>query len=73
MKQLSDSIVVDGCDMENVISLLPEMDAVASQEIPTQFVSDLFYTQAKKCKKRNALLNRARVSLRCVPPPWPER
>ena len=42
-------------DLENsmgdVISLLAEMDSTVSQEILTKFVSDLFYTQAKKRQK----------------------
>ena len=37
--------------MGNVISLLAEMDSAVSQEILTKFVSDLFYTQAKKRQK----------------------
>ena len=37
--------------MENVISLLSEMDYTASQEALTKFVSDLFYTQAQKRQK----------------------
>ena len=37
--------------MEDVISLLAEMDSAVSQEILTKFVSDLFYTQAQKRQK----------------------
>lgn len=37
--------------MEDVLSLLGEVDASVSQELLTKFVSDLFYTQAKRRQK----------------------
>lgn len=42
--------------MEDVISLLAEMDSAVSQEILTKFVSDLFYTQAMKRQKEERLV-----------------
>lgn len=42
--------------MEDVISLLSELDITSSQEILTQFVSDLFYTQAEKRLKEERLV-----------------
>ena len=42
--------------MEDVISLLSELDMTASQDLVTQFVSDLFYTQAKKRQKEERLV-----------------
>lgn len=37
--------------MEDVISLLAEVDSAVSKELLAKFVSDLFYTQAKKRQK----------------------
>lgn len=42
--------------MEDVLSLLAEMDSAVSQEILTKFVSDLFYTQAQKRQKEERLV-----------------
>lgn len=42
--------------MEDVISLLSELDITSSQEILTKFVSDLFYTQAEKRQKEERLV-----------------
>ena len=42
--------------MEDVISLLAEMDSTVSQEILTKFVSDLFYTQAMKRQREERLV-----------------
>lgn len=44
---------------ENVIALLSEMDATASQEVLSQLVSDLFYAQAKKRQKEERLVKQA--------------
>lgn len=41
--------------MEDVISLFSELELTESQEILTQFVSDLFYTQAKKRQKEERM------------------
>lgn len=45
--------------MENVISLLSEMDYAASQEALTKFVSDLFYAQAQKRQKEERLVKQS--------------
>lgn len=45
--------------MKDVISLLSALDITASQEILTQFVSDLFYMQAKKQQKEERLVKQA--------------
>lgn len=41
--------------MEEVISLLSELDLTASQEILPQFVSDLFYIQAQRRQKEERM------------------
>lgn len=45
--------------MENVTSLLSEMDYAASQEALTKFVSDLFYAQAQKRQKEERLVKQS--------------
>ena len=54
--------------MEDVLSLLGEVDASVSQELLTKFVSDLFYTQAKRRQKEERQARQTEGIARKPPP-----